>query len=78
MANITLGLEVTAISILAVFITLYLLAVLINLFQKILAPKKKESLSKTAPTTPDKQTGDSEEELVAVITAAIAAMEKSE
>ncbi len=78
MANITLGLEVTAISILAVFITLYLLAVLINLFKTLLTPKKKESLSQISPTKQEKQVMDSQEELIAVITAAIAAMEKSE
>ncbi len=78
MPNMTLGLEVTAISIIAVFITLYLLSVLVNLFKMLLAPPKKESLSKSSVAKTPKEGVDSQDELIAVITAAIAAMEKSE
>lgn len=79
MQNLGFGLEVTAVSIIAVFLTLYLLSVLVDLFKLFLAPKKKESVQPKA-VTPVKVTEtevDSSDELVAVITAAITAYEQS-
>lgn len=73
-----LGLEVTIVSLIAVFFTLYLLSLLINLFKNILGPKKGASPAKTheALKIPQTKTDDSEE-LVAVITAAIQAYEET-
>lgn len=78
MENMVLGLEVTIVSLIAVFFTLYLLSLLINLFKNILGSKKKASPAKTHETLtiPQTKTDDSEE-LVAVITAAIQAYEET-
>jgi len=66
------GVEISLISIITVFLTLYLLAVITNLVKLVVGKKPKEQIKPKVVTTDDLSNGqDSQEELVAIVTAAI-------
>lgn len=80
MENFVEGLGISVICILVVFATLLLLSFLINVLKSILGPKKKEKSLQQVQTTlksPSTLAGNDDEELAAVIAAAITAYEES-